>query len=115
MRNINEILRSEQSLEILYKKRKAEVRVLINTVKDLNKTIKKLKKQEVFLNELLDKRAFKEDSTNTLNKGCKVERETSLSPSVNDTHDNPISLTDTCEDCMILHSPSNCPKEDSTN
>lgn len=48
--SLKQLLRSEKS------KRKKEFRTLLNTIKDLNKTIKRLKAQEIFLNELLDKR-----------------------------------------------------------
>ena len=40
-------------------KRKKEFNVLFKAIKDLNKTIKKLGKQEIFLNELLDNRELK--------------------------------------------------------
>ena len=52
------VLISEQKilLKKLESKRKKDFYVLFRAIKDLNKTIKKLKEQEIFLNELLDNR-----------------------------------------------------------
>ena len=42
--------------KIIESKRKKEFKILLKAMQDMNKTISKLKKQEEFLNELLDKR-----------------------------------------------------------
>ena len=46
----------KDALNILLRKSKKEKKVLVKTVIELGKIIKKLKKQEIFLNELLDER-----------------------------------------------------------
>ncbi len=43
-------------VKILDSRRKKDVKILTKALQDLNKTIKKLRKQDIFLNELLDER-----------------------------------------------------------
>ncbi len=52
------ILRSEHKTftKIIDSGRKKDFKILLKGIQDLGKTIKKLKKQEIFLNELLDNR-----------------------------------------------------------
>ena len=55
------ILRSEYSVfvKIIESKQRKEFKVLLKAMQDLNKTIRKLKEQEIFLNNLLDIREHK--------------------------------------------------------
>ncbi len=56
MRLVRDIMTSEALYKMKYMQKKKEVKILIKAIFDMSKTIKKLKKQEEFLNELLDKK-----------------------------------------------------------
>ncbi len=68
------ILRSEHKefMKIIDSRRKKDFRILLRGIQDLNKTIKKLKEQEIFLNELLDNR---ESDLNNKNSKIKKAKE----------------------------------------
>ena len=56
MREIRDIQTSEVFYKMKYMQKKKEVKILIRAVRHMSKLITKFKKQEEFLNELLDER-----------------------------------------------------------
>lgn len=46
----------ERNFKMFESKKKKEFKILLKAMQDLNKTIRKLKEQEIFLNELIDER-----------------------------------------------------------
>lgn len=66
-----------QMVKILNSSKKRDIKTLIKAMQNLNKKIRKLKSQEIFLNELLDKREeeIKELKQFVLSKDEVVEEE----------------------------------------